>query len=270
MRHIEHERSDVRGGDGVHRAGRAVDSKAGRPVLTLIVVERGVPQFEGVARTIVGCHPFPAIGAKGIALAQGELALFGIGDEIDAVASGVFEFNVFAGVAQSPLPATDHIRDSRIGCVKCCHVSGDNEVAAGGEGGGGEGVVRATAKLPASEVHGLAAAMVKLDPFLIVALSHGMIHDLVDHDLPLEDRRRVQRVIPRTAHEEIPCVGKIPNIRTRRPRHAHVPVGGVSERELEGTRTTAGDAGGWKVVDAQIRSVHAADCFAELNGNARQ
>ena len=218
----------------------------------------------------MGCHPFPAVGAERIALALGELTLIGVGDKIDTVAGGVFEFEIFAGVAEAACPASDNICDSRIGCVKCCHVSGDNEVAAGGKGGGGEGVVRATAKLPASEVDGVGAAIAEFDPFVVVALGDGVIHDFVDHDLPLENRRRVQRVIPRTTHEGIPCVGKIPDIRTRRPRHAHVPVGGLSESELEGTRTTAGDAGGWKVVDAQIRSVHAADCFAELNGNARQ
>src|SRR5258706_13187859 len=90
-------RWNVRGCDRVGAAGRAIDDCAGTPILARTIGQRGIDQFECLARAVMLCKPFPAHFSKRIGHAEPAnrpVTLICKDDVIYGLAGGVFEPNL--------------------------------------------------------------------------------------------------------------------------------------------------------------------------------
>ena len=267
MGHIQNERSHIRGRHGVHPAGGPTERRARRPVLTVVIGQSCLTQFQRATEAICRTAPIPSERREG---AQRPVTLIRVGHQVHPIATGIFEFDLFPRVAQSPLPAPHHIRDSRVGRIECRHVCRHHQITAGREIHVGEDKIRTPAQLPAREVDAVGPSIVELDPFLIITFSQRMIHDLVDHDPILEHRRRVQRISPGTTGEDIAGAGEVPYVRPCRPSDAHDATGWLGEDEFEWSGAASRHARSRKIVNPQIRRIHSADRFIELDDDAGQ
>src|SRR5439155_16749956 len=104
------------------------------------------------------------------------VARVGVFHPVHRGAGVVDEADRFAAVGELPRPVADDVGDGRILGAELVQVRRDDEVAAGIDAGGGEGIGDALVEIPAGDVGGGVAAVVQLDEFFAWVAGRGMVH----------------------------------------------------------------------------------------------